>query len=181
MIRVLSIGYGGRSYEEVIGLLRANGVTHVADVRSKPSSKFHVSFHRTELEKSLPAEGIRYVFMGEKLGGRPSESGCYDDDGRVVYERVAQLPDFKRGIKQILRGASREGCVICMLCSEAKPEECHRSKLIGEVLLQSEVDVEHISEKGELRSQAEVMQLVNGFQPDLFDSPLTSRKAYRST
>ena len=48
------------------------------------------------------------------------------------------------------------------MCSESKPEECHRSKLIGAALAREKFTVAHIDEKGIVKSQEEVMKLISG-------------------
>jgi hypothetical protein len=69
------------------------------------------------------------------------------------------------------------------MCSESKPCECHRSKLIGRVLADQQIILHHITETGKVKDQATVINELNkGRAPvDLFDQPLnvTSRKAYR--
>ena len=66
------------------------------------------------------------------------------------------------------------------MCSEAKPERCHRSKLIGQCLATHKIYVEHIDEEGNLKTQEQVISLLTGGQLSLFDSfpMLTSRKRY---
>lgn len=178
MTRILTIGYGGRSLEDIRACLQRFRVTHLVDVRTSPFSRANEAFNRDELESAFSGNEIKYVFMGDKLGGRPPDRSCYDEDGKVVYDAVRALPDFRRGIDQLIRGAVEHHRVICVMCSELRPEECHRSKLIGEELSGRGVDVEHITETGLLASQEDVMGRVNGGQPDLFGEPLKSRKTY---
>lgn len=176
---IYSIGYGGRTLEELADLLKHFGITHVVDVRTSPFSKFAEQFNRDALQDTSPTLGMKYVFMGKELGGRPECRDCYDEEGRVLYEVVKSQEFFRRGIRQLLKGASAEGRRLCLLCSERKPEECHRSKLIGEALVSEGVELAHISEKGEVLDQVQVMSRVQGLQADLFDEAhRTSRKTY---
>ena len=68
------------------------------------------------------------------------------------------------------------------MCSESKPCECHRSKLIGKVLNSENIVLKHIDEKGKLKDQITVINELNeGLSEfDLFGNPTnsTSRKAY---
>ncbi len=65
------------------------------------------------------------------------------------------------------------------MCSEGKPEECHRSKLIGVTLTDGEIPVIHIDENDALRSQAEIIDRLTGGQLSLFGEPtFRSRKRY---
>ena len=88
--------------------------------------------------------GIKYVYMGDTLGGRPDSQLCYKD-GKVDYEIVRVQPFFYEGIRR-LKDAWNLDLTIVLLCSERKPEMCHRSKLIGESLRTSDIEVMHIDE-----------------------------------
>jgi len=43
------------------------------------------------------------------------------------------------------------------MCSERDPAHCHRSKLIGPVLVEENIHLLHIDEKDHLRNQTEIM------------------------
>src|SRR5215471_13500970 len=82
-----TIGYGARTVEQLIAALQANRIEYLIDVRSSPYSKFKPEFSREPLEAALKARGIRYVFMGDTLGGQPRDADCYTD-GKVDYDKV---------------------------------------------------------------------------------------------
>lgn len=178
-LTILSIGYTGRKFDDFVRVLREKGVTHLVDVRTSPYSKFHEAYNRIELEDALKSTGIRYIFMGDLLGGRPDDRECYDEDGRVVYAKVADKEFFQRGIRQLLRGAVTHQRVLCLMCSELRPEQCHRSKLIGEALKLLNVRVQHIDQSDSLADQEAIMARIDSGQMKLFDEASSSRKAYR--
>ena len=155
---VYSIGHGTRAIEALIAALKAYGVAYLADVRSRPYSRFNPQYNRKALQQSLQEHGITYVFMGDELGGRPTDPGCYDAAGRIDYEKVKQKAFFREGIRR-LKTAYEKNIAIAVLCSESKPAECHRSKLIGTVLLDEQVAVLHIDEHYQLKTQQEVMTI----------------------
>ena len=71
---------------------------------------------------------------------------------------------------------------VVILCSEAKPEECHRSKLIGETLIQNGIDIAHIDEKGEIKTQSKVIEILTKGQLSFLGRPSVvtkSRKKYQ--
>lgn len=180
---ILTVGYGGRKMDELIALLKQYAVTHLVDVRTAPYSKFASEFNRDSLENNLRKHQIEYLYLGKELGGRPDYPACYDSDGRVLYEQVRKQEFFRQGIQKLLEYASVPGRRLCLICSERKPEDCHRSKLIGEALTQmphrSPLQVLHISEEGHLLEQAEVMKRVDNGQLSLFgESQQVSRKSY---
>ncbi len=50
------------------------------------------------------------------------------------------------------------------MCSESKPEECHRSKLIGQELLKHDISMKHIVSNKIIKSQETVIaELTTGF------------------
>lgn len=77
-----------------------------------------------------------------------------------------------------LRTAHTRGMRVCMLFSEGKPWECHRSKLIGWILQEHGISVEHVVPGGTLRTQDQVIEELTSGQGELFGSRFTSRKAY---
>ncbi|GHO79963.1 hypothetical protein KSD_77340 [Ktedonobacter sp. SOSP1-85] len=50
------------------------------------------------------------------------------------------------------------------MCAEFKPHECHHSKLIGNTLTDENIEVKHIDEFGELKSQEDIKKLILSHQ-----------------
>lgn len=174
---VYTVGYGGRSIEAFVGVLLANQIGWLVDVRSAPYSRFKPEFSKDALEEELVRRGLRYVFMGDQLGGRPDDPTCYVD-GKVDYQRVKEREAYQAGIERVQRALAR-GVRFAIMCSEGKPEQCHRSKLIGETLTAQGVAVLHIDENDALVSQEEVITRLTGGQLSLFgETTFTSRKRY---
>lgn len=182
---LLTLGYGKRSIGEAIDLLERHGVRYLADVRSAPYSRHHPDFSHDALKGHLAARRIVYLFLGEELGGRPDDAGCYDEQGRVDYEACRRRPQFRQGIAR-LRSAWEQGQRVALLCSESRPENCHRSKLIGAALADEGIEVTHLDEDGAPLSQQQVMDRLSGGQLDLFEDlpagkAAKSRGRYRGT
>lgn len=174
---VFTVGYGARSLDELVAALQAYNIAFLVDVRSAPYSRFKPEFSKDALERELKQRGIRYVYLGDALGGRPNDPDCYVDD-KVDYERVKQKEFYRAGIER-LRTAWQRRARFVIMCSEGKPEQCHRSKLIGESLAALAIPVSHIDENNVLRSQDEVIERLTGGQLSLFgDQEFTSRKRY---
>jgi uncharacterized protein (DUF488 family) len=176
---IYTIGYGARAFDEFIAALQAQQIDYVVDVRSSPYSRFKPEFNKRELEIQLRLAGIRYVFMGDQLGGQPDDRECYVDD-KVVYDLVKQRAFYREGIAR-LQSAFSKGLRVALMCSEGKPEMCHRSKLIAASLAELDIPVLHIDEEGVLRTQAEVLDELTDGQLSLFgEHDFTSRKRYRA-
>lgn len=174
---LFTIGYGARSVEELLSTLKANRIDYLIDVRTAPYSKFKPEFSKEALQHRVEREGIRYIFMGDTLGGQPSDPGCHTD-GKVDYEKVRVQPFFQNGIDR-LKNAFVQQRRAALMCSEGRPEQCHRSKLIGEALAAAGIPLCHIDEDGALLTQTEVIHRLTQGQMDLFGGPsFTSRKRY---
>src|SRR6266699_4074801 len=171
-IPIYTIGYGGRPIEQFIELLHRYEIGFLIDVRSQPHSRVNQHFSRDTLEKILRQHHIRYVFMGDTLGGRPKDDSCYAD-GRVDYSKVREKVFYQRGISRI-HAAWEKQIRAALMCAEVKPQECHRSKLIGNTLCHQKIEVAHIDEMGELKMQHEVNKLLLDDQLSLFDDQQSS-------
>ncbi len=163
--QVFTIGHSNHDLERFISLLTMHGVEVVADVRSSPWSRFAPQFNREALERSLQARGVRYVFLGEALGGRPRGDEFYDEEGHVLYGVVAETPWFREGLDSLEEVARRSR--VAMMCSEENPADCHRRLLVTRVLSERGVRVEHIRGNGQVVSEADLAVEVDP-QQELF-------------
>jgi uncharacterized protein (DUF488 family) len=166
MNAVYTIGYGGRTLEGFVDLLPRYEIEVLVDVRSQPYSRYQRHFSKKPLAEHLPQIGVEYLWMGDGLGGRPDDPACYPN-GAISYERCQERPAYQEGIAHLVELARERRCAV--MCSEGRPQACHRARLIGETLAKQGVLVLHIDENGELREHAHVMTLANGFQPGLPD------------
>jgi len=164
---ILTIGHSNHALESFVELLRQHRVSALADVRSAPYSRFNPQFNREPLAASLKAAGIAYVYLGRELGGRPGNRSCYDDEGRVLYDRIAATESFRRGLERVVDGAVRHR--IALMCAEKEPLHCHRTLLVARELDKRGVGVAHILADGRLESHGDAMdRLIGlaGLQPD---------------
>lgn len=176
---IYSIGHGNKSMKKLVEELRTFNIEYLFDVRSKPYSKFNPHFNKTTLEIELAQEGITYVYLGDHLGGLPTDITCYVK-GKADYEKIKNKDFFQQGINLIVQ-ASQEKMLVVLMCSESKPETCHRSKLIGQELLKFNISVNHIINSDLIKDQKRVMdELMKGKNlSNLFgEENLTSRKEY---
>lgn len=151
MTDVYTIGHSNHPYEKFLELLRAHGVTEVADVRSHPVSRFAPQFGGKRLRAALETTGIAYSFVGQELGARSDDPACVVE-GRVDYERLASTPRFARGLASVTASAERGR--VALLCAERDPFDCHRAILVCRELLARGVDARHIREDGSVESRA---------------------------
>lgn len=173
---IYTIGYGNREADELLMILHRLEIRYLIDVRSVPFSKHEPAYSRASLEKRLRQYGIRYLYMGDSLGGRPSDRSCYTS-GKVDYAKLADKEFYQAGVERLI-DAWRQRLSVCLLCSERQPEMCHRSKLLGVSLATVNVPVMHVAADGALQTQADVIRLISPDQLGLFGSLFTSRKRY---
>jgi uncharacterized protein (DUF488 family) len=138
---VFTIGHSTLSLEGFLARLRRHEIMALADVRSAPTSRFNPQFNRDALQRDLPAHGVRYVFLGRELGGRPEDPACFEK-GRVQYARLARTELFRSGLDRVVRGADEYR--VALMCAEKEPLECHRALLVARALAERGVEVRHI-------------------------------------
>ena len=180
LIPLLTIGYGDRTIDDFVSMLMKFEAAFLVDVRSYPYSQYKPEFSRDQLDQTLKASGIKYVFMGDTLGGRPTDLSCYTN-GKVDYEKVKEKNFYKQGIAR-LKTAWEKQLHVVLMCSEGKPQECHRAKLISETLAKADIQVLHIDEKGSIKTHTEIIDLLASRQLFLLEprkSLSMSRNKYR--
>jgi uncharacterized protein (DUF488 family) len=164
-----TIGHSNHSIEKFVGLLTANGITAVADVRSRPFSRRHPQFNKERLAAALAQRDIAYVFLGKELGARSEDPSCYEN-GKVQYRRLAATPAFKAGIERVLIGA--EKFRLALICAEKEPLDCHRTLLVSRALGSTGASIAHILADGSMEPQektmARLIDLVGLPKADLF-------------
>lgn len=174
---IYTIGYGDRALDHFIAVLEANAIAYLLDVRSAPYSRFKPEFSKEALAAALALHGIRYVYVGDALGGRPDDLTCYVD-GRVDYDKVRVKESFQHGIARV-KTAYGQRLRVVLMCSEGKPEQCHRTKLIGETLVAQGVPVVHIDEQDTLITHEAALQRLTDGQLSLFgQESFASRRRY---
>ena len=160
-------------------VLQNYDIEFVLDVRSAPYSRFKPEFSKDALETHLREHAIRYIYLGDQLGGQPKDRDCYEDD-KVVYAKVKEKAFYRAGLERVQAAFRRQRRVVLM-CSEGKPEMCHRSKLIAASLIELGIPVAHIDEHDTLRGQDDVIAELTDGQLSLFgEHDFTSRKRYQA-
>lgn len=165
MHTIFTIGHSTRTAEELIGLLRRNGVGVLVDVRRYPGSRRHPQFNREALGRELEGAGIGYRHE-ESLGGRRGapagadrspNAGWRSASFRAYADHLA-TEEFRSALERVEAAAAASP--VAIMCAEAVPWRCHR-QLIADALVARGREVRHIvsaSEPGphELNAMARV-------------------------
>ena len=150
----MTIGHSSQEPASFLELLQLYGITLIVDVRSAPYSRYAPQFNQRALRSLLETAGLDYLWMGDRLGGRPQDPACYRDGvvraGNVDYDAMAQQSWYQEGVRRLLDEAA---CGLTgVLCSEEDPRRCHRHRLIEPSLRERGVKVVHIRGDGALET-----------------------------
>jgi uncharacterized protein (DUF488 family) len=120
-VKVYTIGYGGRTREEFLGLLKTHGVRTVADIRLNPQNAYMGTWVKAKtagkgIEGWLTKEDIAYASFPE-LGNPFLEL----KDWRERYEALLA----QRGEEMTAR-VRAAAAPYCLLCAERFAVNCHR-------------------------------------------------------
>jgi len=143
---IYTIGHSTRPLDEFLSLLKAHGITGLADIRTVPRSRRHPHFAGEALARSLPAAGIVYRhFAG--LGGlrkprRDSPNAAWRHEGFRGYADYMESSEFENAISDLIAWADAESRTVIM-CAEAVWWRCHR-QLVADALVARSVSVQHI-------------------------------------
>src|SRR3982751_4167100 len=143
---LLTIGHSNHTPEHFQTLLKQHRIEVLVDVRSWPHSRYVGWADRANLPRLVAAVQTKYLFLGHQLGGRPKDGVFYDDDGYVLYGRVAASREFCAGLERLQRGVEKYR--VAVMCSEEDPENCHRRLLVAKVMLDEGYQVTHIRGDG---------------------------------
>jgi len=174
---IYSIGHGSKKIEVFLEELKKFGIEYIVDVRTTPFSKWNPHFNQDELKFVLKENGIGYIYLGEQIGGLPSDKSCYTEEGKVDYLLLKDKDFFKEGLNRLIT-ANFKNIKIATMCSETKPEECHRSKLIGKELLLKNINMKHIINSNKIKTQKQINEDLFGLFSNSDDFHLSSKKSY---
>ncbi len=180
---IYTIGHSNHPLERFMELLERYEIEVLVDIRTSPFSRFSRHFSQQPLKNAIQGAGLKYLFLGKELGGKPKNPEFYDNDGHIDYARIAASEPFAEGIDRLISGC--EKFRIAIMCSEENPVDCHRRRLVGPVLVQQSVELKHIRGNGELQLERELWEdeksLAEEFQQlTLFSDP-SPAKSWRSS
>jgi uncharacterized protein (DUF488 family) len=149
-----TIGHSTRTIDELIAALRAHQVQTLVDIRAFPMSRRLPQFNREALEKTLPASGIRYVWMKALGGYRKRSLGespniALRNESFRNYADYMLTPEFESAMAELL--ALAENSRTASMCAERVYFRCHRM-LVSDWLVAHGYEVLHIDAEGPARA-----------------------------
>lgn len=130
-MRLFTIGHSTATLQQLVDVLRDQDIDVLVDVRSKPRSRL-AHFDQVPLQTAVEDAGIRYRFLGDRLGGVPQDpevqrrwrQGHLDP---VIVAHLRSTDEWTDGIGELARLITAGGgSNVCIICSEGDPNECHR-------------------------------------------------------
>ena len=145
--RIYAIGHSNRSYADFLELLKEYDIKTLVDIRSMPGSRKFPHFDQVNLQETLPAEGIQYVWMRELGGLRHarkefmSPNTGLTNPGFRAYADFMASGEFRKAVEKLLVLAA--SATTAYMCAEAVFWRCHR-RLLSDYLVANGVAVLHI-------------------------------------
>ena len=126
MSQLFTIGFTKKSAEQFFMLLQDNGITLVADVRLNNSSQLAGFTKARDLKYFLSFVGIKYEHWKNFAPTKELRKSYHTDwDFDAYAESYTDLINRRRALQQLKADVFTQEKV-CLLCSEATPEKCHR-------------------------------------------------------
>lgn len=153
MATLYTIGHSTRTLDELIAALQAHQIQTLVDIRAFPMSRRLPQFNRDSLEQTVPAAGIRYVWM-KALGGyrkkilEESPNIALRNDSFRNYADYMLTPEFEQAMADLL--ALAESSRTAYMCAERLYFRCHRM-LVSDWLVAHGHEVLHIDGAGPVR------------------------------
>lgn len=127
--KLFTVGYEGRSLDELITELVNAGIDRLIDVRELPLSRRR-GFSKTALSDALGEAGIEYVHVKALGNPKPNRERYWAGDvegGAAVYRK--HLNNGSRSALIELSDSLSDDPA-CLLCFERDHTECHRDVIV---------------------------------------------------
>lgn len=122
---IYGAGYSLRALNTFVETLLKNKIDMLVDVRTYPVSRYFVEFNKKNLSETLSSVGVTYRHEGRRIGGKKANVG------------------FEAAVDELVKMA-RAGIRVCLMCAEAKPENCHRTTVLKPALAKRGIELVEI-------------------------------------
>jgi uncharacterized protein (DUF488 family) len=124
-----TVGYEGRSTQDLFDSLRSACVQCVIDIRFNPVSMYRPELSKSNLQAALDRNGIAYFHLREWGVPRDVRARAVESGSREAiwdwYDETVVSRHFTRNLHRFLN----LGYPVAMLCMECDPRECHRHRI----------------------------------------------------
>ncbi len=141
-VRVYTIGFTKKTLEDFITRLRKNNIQRIVDIRLNDSSQLSGFAKSPDLAFMLKQFGIEYISVKSLAPDKALLDKYHKDKDWKAYEANFKALMNARNAKDTLDNLQLDKKTSCFLCSEDKPDRCHR-RLVAE-MLDSDFEVVHL-------------------------------------
>ena len=142
MNKIYTIGFTKKTLEDFITRLKKAGVQRIVDIRLNNSSQLSGFAKSPDFEYILKQFGIEYISVKGLAPDKALLDKYRKDKDWDEYEVNFKALMDARKARKILNELQLDKKVSCFLCSEDKPEKCHR-RLVAE-MLDKNFDIVHL-------------------------------------
>jgi uncharacterized protein (DUF488 family) len=135
-LRIYTIGFTKKTLEDFITRLRKSSVQRIVDIRLNDSSQLSGFAKSPDLEFILKQFGIEYISVKSLAPDKALLEKYRKDKNWKQYEDNFKALMNARNAKKTLDSLQLGKKASCFLCSEDRPDKCHR-RLVAEMLDES--------------------------------------------
>lgn len=125
-----TLGYTGRTVEQIGNTLIANGVRTLVDIRQYPVSMYRPELSKSNLKRFLEERGLHYAHLPQLGVPRDIRAKAIQAGNRNViwdwYDEYIVSEYIGVNLHRFLNGFEHP---VALMCVEIDPEECHRHRL----------------------------------------------------
>ncbi len=133
-MEIMTIGYEGADIDDFVFFLKKKKIKMIVDIRINPISR-KKGFSKNKLAQALGAEKIDYLHLRglgtPMIWRRQAEKGIMTRQRMFERYQNVILPRHPDELKHLLDLAKEKRTAI--LCYEADPLDCHRSRVTDEL------------------------------------------------
>jgi uncharacterized protein (DUF488 family) len=133
-------------------------------VRSIPYSRYNPQYNRENLQKEIIRNNMGYIYMGEKIGGKPQNLSLdrENTDFNFIFELIKKNSEFQAGIYELM-GMLENNKLLSIMCAEENPLNCHRFHLICNYIIKNypQTEILHIRGNGRIEKNSEIITVIN--------------------
>ena len=138
-MKLYTIGYGARTAEEFIGMLKAKGIRLIVDIRLRPDRASMGIWTKAK----TPDKGIEKLLSQAEIGYRSLiELGNLFLEFEDWQDRYQRLLDAAGEL--LVSRLSGTADPFCLLCAEKRVAECHRRQVADFLVRKWGAEVEHL-------------------------------------
>jgi len=145
---VHTVGYEGWQVDGFLNMLMRSGIRRLIDVRNNPVARRY-GFHKSTLDRLCGRVEMEYVHFPQ-LGIRPelrrNLEGPADYEALFAQYERETLPRETEAVNKVAGLMSGRPAVL--MCVEANPQRCHRSRLAKAVAQVAALPVRHLGGSG---------------------------------